>query len=167
MLDKNGNNASSYVPFFGMLTDGGTENFAANYAVTGADASYTPGALSVVSIRQLQIILSWDENADATIDWQKFGKLAALTNGLDFNVTRGGFVSNLLQDGKLKCNGQLPNPVFSLHSKSHFFVSTWCFPAPIILNGTLGDTFAISLADNFSTLDALRFNIVADTGNAI
>lgn len=165
-LDTRGNNFSGSVVIVQPLAIGGLENFAADYSAGAQVASFAPGVYTCFQISYLQIIMSWTNVAPTAIDWQKFAKLVALTNGIVISITGAGITYNLTTN-PITCNGQLPDPVVTYAVNSVSLVATVPCAGANVLNGNAGESISATLHDNFSTLDTLRFNAVGYYGNML
>lgn len=169
-LDYKGNNFAGSTPLTAWLSNGATRNFIGNYSGGGnIIASYAPPAFFVASICALQILLSWDDAAATPIDFTKYGKLAALGTGMDISATVSGSTITILPSPEtITTNGDFfGQQLFTTGSGATTgttLIATIPFTSCVELNGSTGDSFNISLIDNFTGLAAQRFQLLGNIG---
>jgi len=162
MLDNRGNDSNGSIPVLVRLGDGGgTENFTGDYSVTAVDAELAPSAGVYYHLNALQVFLAWNDGGAAAVDWEKYGPLAALTNGITLKARINGFTHNLLSDQVIAANADLWNPIFTEdHHHSMSIMAIFAFPDPIYLDGGAGDKLYLTLHDNFTGIASQRFAVI-------
>lgn len=161
-LDQNGNNYSGSYPMFTPLSYSNIQNFALDYSVTPQTAELTVPTYFCFDIHAVQFIISWDEVAAPTVDWEKFGNLVALGNGIQFKAVMAGYSYAIPYNFPITQNGQLFNPVITVNNLAATIIATIPFIVPLTLQP--GDNLTALLQDNFSTLNTLRINVLGNRG---
>ena len=95
-----------------------------------------------------------------------YGANAAVTNGVDIQIKRDGeSLVNLTNGRPVKDNGSWPDfcydvDVSNYSGNDNYLHFRWTFEkagAPLILNGAEGDTFEVTLSDDYTFLTEHRY----------
>ena len=134
----------------------GNRHFVDNYKMNKSEAKFTPGDGRVAELTRVIITIT-----DNKFKHLGYGGRAALTNGIEMKVKNGDKVLIDITDGiPITIANDWASLCFDAELRQRTFIARFTFERagkPLRLNG--GDTLAISLNDDFSTLLDHKFII--------
>jgi hypothetical protein len=142
------------------LLNGGSNNMAVNGSVTPVTYTYTVPADTRVALNRGFLVME-----DGVISFLPgaFAAIAALTNGVEINVTPLGGSPVVLENWKT--NREVRDTMFDFDEQwktAGTYVGRWSFTKDLNNNGivlTPGDTFNMVIQDDLSGLDYFSFRL--------
>lgn len=156
-FDLYGNSITASFPVIEKFLNAGNNNAAADYSVTPANFDAAPVGVVNYIVSGFTIVAAFETAGD--IDFSKFADLAgALATGLVFSYQSNGLASSLVT---MYTNADLMTLCGSWSSiknttQINVIKSEILFAEPIFLTGAQSDYIRMTVADDFSSLQALQ-----------